>query len=68
VLSAQAVNEDTSKRILECQDAYKSVKALAIAPYFAVSFNSTYNPTMDELLDRDLPNVLKDYPALIARH
>jgi hypothetical protein len=68
VLSAQAVNDDTSKRILACGDAYKSVKALAIAPYFSVSFNKTYNPTLDELLDRDLPNELKNYPALIAGH
>lgn len=37
VASAQSVNSDTTKRILECLNTYQYVQAVAIAPYFTAT-------------------------------
>ncbi len=53
VVSTQAVNADTTKRILACGETYKYVDAVAIAPYlFSPRIN---NLTLDDLIDIDLP-------------
>lgn len=54
ILATQAVNPDTTKRIFECGNAYLKADAVAIAPYFDVSFTSTYYPTLDNLMNNDL--------------
>lgn len=36
VISTQAVNADTTKRILACENGYKKIDLVAIAPYLSV--------------------------------
>lgn len=41
VVSTQAVNADTTRRILACENGYQKVDAVAIAPYLSVTLNDT---------------------------
>jgi len=53
VVSTQAVNADTTRRILACQDTYQYVDGVAVAPYFGANLTNT--TTMDQLFDTLLP-------------
>lgn len=45
VISPQAVNADTTKRILACEDGYKKVDFVAIAPYLSVTLLANMTKT-----------------------
>jgi hypothetical protein len=45
VVSTQAVNADTTRRILACENGYKKVNLLAIAPYLSVTLNPNMTQT-----------------------
>ena len=45
VISTQAVNADTTKRILACENAYQKVDFVAIAPYISVPLNDSMTQT-----------------------
>lgn len=47
VISTQAVNADTTRRILACRNTYTKVNAVAIAPYLSVTVTS--NTPLDSL-------------------
>jgi hypothetical protein len=49
IVSTQAVNADTTRRILACQDTYKYVDGVAIAPYFSTDLSKTIS--IDTLLN-----------------
>lgn len=53
IVSTQAVNADTTRRILACQNTYQYVDGVAIAPYF--SANLTNTTSMDQLFNTLLP-------------
>jgi hypothetical protein len=53
VISTQSVNADTTRRILACENGYKKVDFVAIAPYLSVPLNDTMSQTqVFSLLDR----------------
>jgi hypothetical protein len=40
VISTQSVNADTTRRILACENGYKKVDMVAIAPYLSIDLRS----------------------------
>jgi hypothetical protein len=66
VVSTQAVNADTTSRILACQDTYQYVDGIAIAPYFSATLTNT--TTMDDLFTSLLPANLATINATLKLH
>ena len=48
IVSTQAVNADTTKRILACQNTQNFIYGVAIAPYLSVSLTDTM--TIDNVI------------------
>ena len=66
VVSTQAVNADTTKRILACQDTYLYVDGVAIGPYFGANLTNT--TTMDQLYTTLLPADLATINDTLKQH
>ena len=45
VVSTQAVNADTTRRILACENGYQKVDFVAIAPYLSITLTTSMNQT-----------------------
>jgi len=45
VISTQAVNADTTRRILACENGYKKINLVAIAPYLSITLNANMTQT-----------------------
>ena len=66
VISTQSVNADTTKRILECQNSYEHVDAVAIAPYFSDELNDEY--TADYVFETLMPKIFEGINKDLQSH
>lgn len=66
VVSTQAVNADTTNRILACQDTYLYVDGVAVAPYFGANLTNT--TTADELFTNLIPADLAIINSTLNQH
>lgn len=65
IVSTQAVNADTTKRILACRNTYAKVNGVAIAPYLSVTMNDSM--TTDALFTK-LTTQLTLIGPMVAAH
>jgi hypothetical protein len=65
VVSTQSINADTTNRILACQDTYKYVKAVAIAPYFSTNMTGL---SIDTLMNTSLPQEIQTINTTLKQH
>lgn len=66
IVSTQSVNADTTKRILECQNTYAYVDAVAIAPYFSFTLKDSHN--LDSIFNTEIPQTLDNLKKDLQSH